>query len=424
MTNTLRGNQTPLRQTLLRARRSIEWSEIVKLALDSLHNGKVRFALTALGMVIGTASVILVVTIGLTGKRFILEEIQKIGTNEIELEYAGSGSAGSRSSNHNGFLTPDDEKAVDSQLPAVLYSSPVLEMRNRVSFGNGVVKDTLVLGVSAHYRFIRNLLVPEGRFFDELDDSTHSKCAVVTETFARLRFGSSDAALGQELVINGIPFTIIGVFKESVTDFGESEIAVETVLVPYSVARYFTGTEEVKQIYFSMRSMADVPAATAEIKRIVSARHNPNFVYATQDLREVLTMAATISNIVTAVLVLVAAVTLMVGGVGIMNIMLANVRGRIHEIGLRKAVGATYREIKFQFLSEAVIISLSGGVIGCVVGLALPLSVKIFTNYDLPVNVWSVAIALGAASLVGVVFGTIPATRAAQMDPVESLRYE
>src|SRR6266568_7795917 len=151
MTNTLRGNQTPLRQTLLRARRSIEWSEIVKLALDSLHNGKVRFALTALGMVIGTASVILVVTIGLTGKRFILEEIQKIGTNEIELEYAGSGSAGSRSSNHNGFLTPDDEKAVDSQLPAVLYSSPVLEMRNRVSLGNGVVKDTLVLGVNAHY---------------------------------------------------------------------------------------------------------------------------------------------------------------------------------------------------------------------------------------------------------------------------------
>src|SRR6266568_8167912 len=128
MTNTLRGNQTPLRQTLLRARRSIEWSEIVKLALDSLHNGKVRFALTALGMVIGTASVILVVTIGLTGKRFILEEIQKIGTNSVELEYSGGGASGAENVPYNDFLTRDDEKAVIAQLPGVVYSSPVLEM--------------------------------------------------------------------------------------------------------------------------------------------------------------------------------------------------------------------------------------------------------------------------------------------------------
>jgi putative ABC transport system permease protein len=161
-----------------------------------------------------------------------------------------------------------------------------------------------------------------------------------------------------------------------------------------------------------------------EIKRIVQARHRPGSVYQTQTLKEVLTTAAKVADILTAVLFLVSAVTLMVGGVGIMNIMLANVRARTREIGIRKALGATYREIKYQFLAEAVIISLIGGIVGTIVGLALPLSVRVFTNYNLPISVWSVAIALAAATSVGVFFGTVPATRAAQLDPVEALRDE
>ncbi|WP_082662271.1 ABC transporter permease [Terracidiphilus gabretensis] len=411
-------------QTLLSARRTMVWSEILKIALDSFRASKLRLALTALGMVIGTASVILVVTIGMTGKEFILNEIQKIGTNEVELEYAGGGAAGSENAVYNDYLTRDDEKRVVAQVPGVMYSSPILEMHDRISFGGGVVKDTLVLGVSPDYQFIRNLLVPYGRFLDNMDDAQHMKCAVVTETFAKLRYGSVDAAVGREFSISGIPFTIIGVFKESVTDFGQSEIADETILIPYSVARYFTGTENVKQIYFSMRSMAEVQDATREITRIVSAHHRPNSVYKTQDLREVLKMADTISNILTAVLVLVSAVTLAVGGVGIMNIMLATVRARIREIGIRKALGATSREIRLQFLAEATIISLAGGIVGCFVGLSLPVSVRILTDFQLPVSPWSVVIALGAATLVGIVFGTMPATRAAQLDPVESLKYE
>ena len=422
--NPTENPQIAFQQTLLSARRTMVLSEILRIAFDSFRASKLRFALTALGMVIGTASVILVVTIGLTGKKFILDEIQKIGTNEIELEYAGGGAAGTENVVYNDYLTREDEKAVDAQLPGVMYSSPILEMHDRISFGGGVVKDTLVLGVSPDYLHIRNLLVPFGRFIDETDDAAHIKCAVVTETFARQRYGSTDAAVGREFEISGIPFTIIGVFKESVTDFGESEIADETILIPYSVARYFTGTENVKQIYFSMRDMSEVTDATREIKRIISSRHKPNSVYKTQDLREVLSMAATISNILTAVLVLVAAVTLAVGGVGIMNIMLANVRARIREIGIRKALGATSREIKLQFLAEAVIISLAGGIVGTFVGLALPLSIHFFTDYPLPVSWWSVLIALTAATLVGVIFGTVPATRAAQLDPVESLKYE
>jgi putative ABC transport system permease protein len=297
-------------------------------------------------------------------------------------------------------------------------------MHERITFGPGVVKDTLVLGVSPQYQNIRNLLVPVGRFFDDEDDAAHIKCAVVTELFARERFGSDDEAVGSTFEISGIPFTIIGVFKESFDDFGNSEIQDQTILIPYSVGRYFAGSENVKQIYFSMRNMDEVTDAAKEIQRIVQARHRHDSVYKTQTLKEYLTMAANIADILTAVLFLVATVTLAVGGVGIMNIMLANVRARVREIGIRKALGATYREIKLQFLAEAIIISLTGGVVGCVVGLALPLSIRFFTDYAIPISPWSVVIALASATLVGVIFGTVPATRAAQLDPVEALKYE
>jgi putative ABC transport system permease protein len=411
-------------ETLVSARRTMLMSEVLKLAGDSFRASKTRFALTALGMVIGTASVILVVTIGMTGKQYIQELIQKIGTNSVEVEYAGGGATPAERVRYNDFLTLDDEKAVDQQVPGVMYSSPVLSMHNRISFPGGIQKDTVVLGVTPDYQQIRNLIVTQGRFFDQTDDSAHIKCAVVTEQFAKEEYGSDDLAVGQNFQILGIPFTIIGVFKESVSDFGQSEIQDETVLVPYTVARYFTGTERVNQIYFSLQSMNEVPEAAREIVNVISSRHHPGSSYQAQTLADLLVTAAKIADALTAVLVMVAAVTLAVGGVGIMNIMLANVRSRIREIGIRKALGATYREIKLQFLTEAILISITGGIVGSLVGLAIPFSIRVFSGYDFPISWLSVLIALTAATLVGVIFGTVPATRAAQMDPVESLKYE
>jgi putative ABC transport system permease protein len=419
-----RARQRAFQQTLKSASRTMQFSEILKLALDSFRASKMRFALTALGMVIGTASLIWVVTIGMTGKQYILQELQKIETNSVELEYAGGGATAAERVLYNDALTIDDLNAVKARLPGVVYASPVLEMHDRINFGGGVVKDTLVLGVSPQYQNIRNLLVPVGRFFDDEDDATHTKCAVVTEKFAHERFGSDDAAVGSTFEISGVPFTIIGVFKESFDDFGNSEIQDQTILIPYSVGRFISGTENVKQIYFSMRNIEEVTDASKEIKRIVQARHRHDSVYNTQTLTAYLQMAGNIADILTAVLFLVATVTLAVGGVGIMNIMLANVRARVREIGIRKALGATYREIKLQFLTEAIIISLTGGVAGTLIGLSLPLSVRFFTDYKLPFSWLSVFIALTSAVLVGVIFGTVPATRAAQMDPVDALKYE
>jgi putative ABC transport system permease protein len=416
--------ENTFQQTLLSARQTMMMSEILKLAMDSFRASKTRFMLTALGMVIGTASVILVVTIGLTGKNYILGLLEKIGTNYVELEYSGGGATAAERARYTDYLTRDDEKAVDQEVPGVIYSSPVLEMHNRLSFGGGIQKDTVVLGVSPQYQQIRNLIVDDGRFIDDTDDSTHAKCADVTELFAKDRYGSIDAAVGQTFEILGIPFTVVGVVRESMDDYGQSELADESVIVPYSVARYFSGTERVNSIYFSMQSMNEVPDAAREIVRVVSSRHRANSLYKTQTLKDLLTTAAEVADALTVVLVLVACVTLAVGGVGIMNIMLANVRSRIREIGIRKALGATYREIKLQFLTEAVLISLSGGIVGSSVGLVLPLSIRFFTGYDFPISLTSVFIALFAATLVGVVFGTVPATRAAQMNPVEALKYE
>ena len=420
----LEARRSTFNETLLSARRTMLLREILRLAADSFRASKTRFLLTALGMVIGTASVILVVTIGLTGKNYILGLLEKIGTNSIEVEYAGGGATASERVRYTDFLTREDEKAVDQQVPGIMFSSPVLEMHNRISFGGGIQKDTVVLGVSPQYQQIRNLIVTSGRFFDNTDDSAHIKCADVTQLFAKERYGSDDAAVGQTFQILGIPFTIIGVVKESMDDYGQSELADESIVIPYSVARYFIGSERVNDIYFSMQSLSEVPAAAREIVRVVQSRHHANSVYKAQTLKDLLTTAAEVADALTAILVLVAAVTLAVGGVGIMNIMLANVRSRIREIGIRKALGATYREIKLQFLTEAVLISLAGGIVGCFVGMMLPLSIRLFSGYDFPVSWLSVLIALSAAVLVGVIFGTVPATRAAQMDPVDALKYE
>ena len=424
MTAARTASRRSFERTLASAKRTMVLSEIVSLAIDSFRANKVRVMLTSLGMVIGSASLILVFTIGLTGKQYILRLIQAIGTNMVEVEYSGGGPGSNAQHDfRNDYLKRDDETAVLEQVPSVAYSSPMLEMHDRISFGSGVVKDILVLGVAPQYRQVRNLILIAGRFFDEEDDASHAQVAVVTEAFARQKFGTT-AAVNHTFEIKGIPFTVIGTFKEAVDTFGETEVADQTILIPYSVARYFTGTDDIKMLFFSIRDTGDVELATKQILAVIQSRHQRTSVYTTQTLTELLNTAASIANALTLVLLLVSSVTLAVGGIGIMNIMLANVRSRIREIGIRKALGATAREIKLQFLMEAIFISLAGGLIGAVLGLVPPMAARFFTDYKVPISPWSVVIALATSVLVGVIFGTLPATRAAQLDPVESLKYE
>jgi putative ABC transport system permease protein len=247
---------------------------------------------------------------------------------------------------------------------------------------------------------------------------------VVTQQFAQRVFGGQGAAVGRDIKIRSLPFVIIGTFRERVETFGQSEIAGDTILIPYSVGRYFTGNDAVKQVFFSVSDAGDVPLATERIKQVLQSRHKPESVYRVENLTQLLQVASKTANALTLVLLGVALLVLAVSGVGIMNIMLANVRTRIREIGIRKAIGATNREIRLQFLTEAVLISLAGGAVGTLLGLAIPFSARFLTNYRIPISGLSAIIAITVATLVGVVFGTLPATRAAQLHPVEALHYE
>jgi putative ABC transport system permease protein len=396
--------------------------EILNFAYDTFCSNKARFILTALGMVIGTASLILVVTVGMTGRQYVLSQIQAIGSNLIYVDYAGG--ARRITAIAPDPLTVEDMNAVLDRVPSVVAASPFVQLNDRITIGNGKEQEIQVLGAYPDYRRVRNLVIISGRFFDQQDAQTRNKVGLITEKMARKLYGTPEEAVGQVIKLSDLPFTVIGTFKEGVETFGQSEVSDNTMVIPLTVSRYFTGNSDVKQIYFSVATPNDVATATAAIRRVIQSRHRPESVYDVENLSQLVAVAGKAANALTTVLLVVSAITLLVSGIGIMNIMLATVTSRIREIGIRKAIGATNREIRYQFMSEAVLISLIGGFAGIVIGLAVPFSVRFLTDLRLPISGWSAIIAIVVSSLVGVIFGTIPATRAAQLDPVESLRYE
>ena len=411
--------------TLASATASIALRETVRLAIDSFRASKVRFLLTMLGMIIGSASIILVVTVGLTGKQYALDTISSIGPNKVEMLYSGGSVSGPDNTSTPDFMTREDMRAVEAQVPGVVAASPMLEFHDRISLGGGRTQETMLLGVSPEYKDIRNFKILAGRFFDSEDAAAHTKAAVILGGFANQLYGSPQAAVNQRISVSGIPFTIIGVFAERVgIAQGIDEIGDQTILIPYEVARYFTGTDNVKELFFSMENPAEVTPAAAQITQVIQSRHRSTSVYKADTLVEILQDMDKIANMLTIVLSLAALLTIVVSGVGIMNSMLANVSARTREIGIRKSLGATSREIRMQFLTEAVFLSLAGGLIGTVIGVSIPLIAGLVTPVRIPVSGWSAVIALMTSVMVGVIFGTLPANRAAALDPVETLKYE
>jgi putative ABC transport system permease protein len=231
--------------------------------------------------------------------------------------------------------------------------------------------------------------------------------------------------MGRTVKLHGLPFTIIGTFKEKVSTFGQTELSGDNILIPISVLKDFTQIERIDPLYVEVRNQEGVEQATTAVRAIIESRHRPGAHYNVMNLNSILDTARQIAAILNAVLIVVSAIALVISGIGIMNIMLVTVTERTREIGLRMAVGAARRDILEQFLVEAVIISIAGGAAGILIGVAVPLSVRFFTDeFAIPISPLSIAVAFTVSLGVGLVFGLLPASRASKLNPTEALRYE
>jgi putative ABC transport system permease protein len=398
-------------------------TEAVNFSVQALHANRLRTFLTALGLIIGNASVILVVTISLASKDLILDQIRGIGSNLVYASYEVGGENVAKV--QADFVKLADVQAIRDTLgSSIIAAAAVMNSHDQIVV-NGKIRQVTVDGVDAEYARVRNLVVLRGRTFDESDIALRERVALLTDKLAIRMFGSQDAALGQTIKINQLQFSVIGTFREKTSTFGQGEITDETILIPITVMKYFMEYERIDPVYVEVRNAADVPAVREQVNDILETRHRHGATYNVQDLTAILDTANSISNVLTIVLVIVSAIALLISGIGIMNIMLVTVTERTREIGVRMAVGASRRDVMVQFLVESVLISLSGGLVGIIVGLSLPVGVRLFTTQvRVPISAFSIVVAFAVSFAVGVGFGLLPARRASQLNPTDALRYE
>ncbi len=413
------------------------WNETLQLAMQALRANKVRAMLTMLGVIIGSACIVLVVTVALTGKRYIISEIEGVGSNLVLAEMINPGGAENLALSDQ--ITPADLEAVKQDIPQVTEAAGTDDLRMNVTVG-GTVHPISLVGVTEGFNTVRRLVAVRGRYFDQDDMMSRSKVCLVTEQLAASMF-PYDNPLGKDLAIEELHFTVIGVFRERVATFGQTEITPETVIVPFSLIKDYTGTDYFKSFYAQADDSEDVPIVTQRVAEVLASRHRPGAKYHVWNLAGILAAAKNISMALTLLLIVVAMIALTISGIGIMNIMLVTVTERTREIGIRKAIGAPRAAILYQFLAEAVLISGTGALAGIAIGILIP----VITNFVLaipaiadflsdfvptggdvsvPISWASVVLAFVVSCSTGLIFGYLPANRAARLQPTESLRYE
>jgi putative ABC transport system permease protein len=397
--------------------------ELFRSSLQALRANRIRSLLTSLGMVIGNAAVILVVTVSLTGRDYILDQIRGIGSNLVYAYYE----AGSRASPEvqADFVKWADVEAVRQELGGqIVAATGIMTTYDSILIG-GREHDLRVIGSDDAYPAVRNLMVVAGRFMDEREVASRAKVVMLTERLASRLYGSPSAAVGEVMRIARLRFTVIGVFKERTETFGMSELGSETALIPITVLRYFAPVERIDPLYVQVSSPEDVPIVTSFLRTLLESRHRPGASYAVENLTAILEAAENISLILGVVLILISGIALAISGIGIMNIMLVTVTERTREIGLRMAVGASRDAVRRQFLLEATILSLVGGMAGILIGVSIPLTINYFVEgVRIPISILSIAVAFLTSCGVGLLFGYLPADRASRLNPTEALRYE
>ena len=396
--------------------------ETWRVAVEALWSNKLRAILTTLGVVIGSACIVLVVTVAVTGRRYVIGQIEGVGANLVYANYEVNPQQAVVRSDE---ITLADMEAVRNALPNVVAVAATSQALLRNVVTGGTEHAVTLFGATEGFQVIRNLLILKGRFLDAIDEQSHSKVCLITDELAGLVFPNEDP-IGKSLRVGQISFTIVGVFRERVGTFGLSEIQRYTVLVPFSLMQYYTGDNAVEILYAQADGPEDVVLVTSQVGDLLRSRHSSAATYVVQNLSAILDAARRIGTALTIVLLVIGFIALMVSGIGIMNIMLVTVTERTREIGIRKAIGARRTEILFQFLIEAILISGVGSLMGVVIALAIPVVVRPLLpgNLRVPVPWMSVVVAFVVACSTGLFFGYLPADKAARLQPTESLRYE
>jgi putative ABC transport system permease protein len=394
--------------------------ETVSVAIDALRANKLRAILTSLGVIIGSASIVLVVTVALTSRKFVLSQIEAVGSNLVWVELVQRADKPQPLSYE---MTLEDMEAAKS-IPGVITVAGTREQPMTMTV-NGVERPVNLVGVTDGYQTIRRLLILRGRYFDGADMEMRSKVCLITTQLADQIFGQENP-IGRPIRMGELTFTVIGSFRERVETFGLSEIQKNSVLIPLTLMKYYTGMEVVRVLDVQAARGEDVPSVQRQLTQLLRSRHPVEAEYNVQTLTAILNAARIISLALTVVLIVIAFIALVISGVGIMNIMLVTVTERTREIGIRKAIGAARKEILYQFLIESFLISGGGAVIGILIGIAVPVAIQSFLpgNLRVPVSPLSVIIAFAVSCSTGLFFGYLPANQAASLQPVESLRYE
>jgi putative ABC transport system permease protein len=395
--------------------------EAVAVAVDALRANKLRAVLTSIGVIIGSASIVLVVTVALTSQKFVISQIEAMGSNLVWAEMIRTPEKAQPLSDE---ISLGDLDAAKAQLPDAIVVAGFNDLPMAVVV-HGLTRPVRLIGVTDGYQKIRRLIILRGRYFDSADMESRSKVCLVTKDLADKVYGIENP-VGRDLRMGELTFTVIGVFRERAETFGLSELQKESVIIPFSLIKYYTGTDVLSTLQVQTSGPEEVPIIARQLNRMLKSRHAGEAEYNVQTLVAILSAARRIALALRIVLIIIAFIALLISGIGIMNIMLVTVKERTREIGIRKAIGAAQREIMWQFLIEAFLISGGGAVIGILIGVGIPVLAQQWLpgNLRVPISGMSVILAFLVSCSTGLFFGWLPARQAAVLEPIESLRYE
>ncbi len=392
--------------------------ETTSSALTAILANRLRSFLTVLGIVIGVTSVILLISVVTGLQTYITGQIQGLGSNLLFVipgRIGGARSPGGVQANRLEYL---DAVNLRNKLQEEAAVSAAVHRNAALKYGNKNDKDVAVFGVESNYPKIISTKITQGRFFNQSEQQSSKRVANIGLTVKENLFGESQA-LGQAIDVAGLKYTVIGVLEKRGSIFGIDQD--NAILIPITSAQRQFGIDRLNTIYISAKSSEDVKDIQTKAANILKKRLSEDeFTIQTQE--QTLSTIGQITNVLTLALGGIAAISLVVGGIGIMNIMLVSVTERTREIGLRKAAGAKSSDIRNQFLIEAIVLSGLGGIIGIILGFGLSLLIGKFFTTTVPL--WSAGLAFGFSMLVGIIFGVAPAIRAAKLDPITALRYE